>query len=777
MPLSFSSKSETLESLECIINSAKVLPQIRFSVGYWRRQELQVFERIKQKSWEDIPLIVRSSCLSEDSAKSSLAGHFISCPSVKGRSEIRVAIEKVISSFEGSTEDDQVFIQPMLNDVLFSGVAFTRDPNSGGNYFVVNYDDHSGRTDTVTSGHSNNLRTFYLCKENHLGVGHKLFSLILLLNELEELFDSDALDVEFAQNKGGQLYLLQVRPLPCNVQRKLDKKAHKKALLQIGAKFSSLSKPHPYLGGSKTVFGVMPDWNPAEILGVRPRTLSLSLYKDLVTDSIWAYQRDNYGYKNLRSFPLLVSFLGFPYIDSRVSFNSFIPSDINHDLTNRLVNYYIECLLKNPSTHDKVEFEIIFSCYTMDILERLNTLKEFGFSSKDIELLSVSLKALTNRIINNKTGLWKKDIEKIYELERRQLQVHESKLDPISKIYWLLEDCKRYGTLPFAGLARACFIAVQLLKSMIQVGVLNDEDYECFMGSLDTISSQMSQELRALDRKNFLKKYGHLRPGTYDILSPRYDEAPDIYFDQFQSSIILKERNPKEFVLSTDQISQLEKLLTQHKLDHDVVSLLNFIKEAIKGREYGKYIFTKSLSDAMSIITSFAEALGFSRDEISFVDINVFKRLYSSSLDAKSLLQGSIDEGKQNYEIMQQITLPPLITSLNDVYSFELPAGDPNYITLNSIQGRVIFEDTPRKYFHESIIMIPSADPGYDWIFQHGIGGLITEYGGANSHMAIRAWELGIPAVIGAGEVLYKKWSMAKVLLIDCANQCVKIIQ
>ena len=34
-----------------------------------------------------------------------------------------------------------------------------------------------------------------------------------------------------------------------------------------------------------------------------------------------------------------------------------------------------------------------------------------------------------------------------------------------------------------------------------------------------------------LSKADFLARYGHLRPGTYDILSPRYDEAPDLYFD------------------------------------------------------------------------------------------------------------------------------------------------------------------------------------------------------------------------------------------------------
>ena len=43
--------------------------------------------------------------------------------------------------------------------------------------------------------------------------------------------------------------------------------------------------------------------------------------------------------------------------------------------------------------------------------------------------------------------------------------------------------------------------------------------------------------------------------------------------------------------------------------------------------------------------------------------------------------------------------------------------------------------------------------------------------------MAIRAGELGIPAVIGAGEILYSRWSNAKRLSIDCASKKVDILE
>ena len=50
-------------------------------------------------------------------------------------------------------------------------------------------------------------------------------------------------------------------------------------------------------------------------------------------------------------------------------------------------------------------------------------------------------------------------------------------------------------------------------------------------------------------------------------------------------------------------------------------------------------------------------------------------------------------------------------------------------------------------------------------------------YGGANSHMAIRAAELSIPAIIGAGEVLYQQLSRSSVVYINCANKQVRILK
>ena len=91
--------------------------------------------------------------------------------------------------------------------------------------------------------------------------------------------------------------------------------------------------------------------------------------------------------------------------------------------------------------------------------------------------------------------------------------------------------------------------------------------------------------------------------------------------------------------------------------------------------------------------------------------------------------------------------------------------------------AEVVVMDTLRDDSLEGkIVFIQAADPGYDFLFSKNIAGLVTQFGGANSHMAVRCAELGIPAVIGAGEKNYSEWKTWNRMMIDCLNKIVKRI-
>ena len=758
------------------IQSAQVLPLVHFTVGEWQAGAAAVIGKLLGNSGLGGPLIVRSSALHEDANGSSLAGHYRSIANVIGETALRSAIDDVIASYaDDPSPDNRVLVQPMLQDVRACGVAFSRDPNTGADYIVINY-EQGGDTTAVTGGRGQSLKTHYYWKHGPAAPSEELRDIVTLVAEMEQLFGEMPLDIEFARDGKGRLYLFQVRPLVITRKPGMSSSQQTDVLQQIAAKIDAANRPHPYLHGRRTVYGVMPDWNPAEIIGIRPRPLALSLYREIITDSIWAYQRDNYGYKNLRSFPLLIDYQGLPYIDVRVSFNSFIPADIPSELANRLVDYYIEALARSPSLHDKVEFEIVLSCYSFDLKDRLAGLRKNGFSEADCQLLTKSLNRLTNRIIHRDTGLWRKDTERIDTLTQRHATIMNADMDTVSRIYWLLEDCKRYGTLPFAGLARAGFIAVQILRSLVCHGVLSEADRTAFMNGLDTISTAMGRDLASLDRAAFLRKYGHLRPGTYDILSPRYDEAPDRYFDWSTPRQPTPAAGHAPFALSLEQMRTIGKLLELHKLEHDVVGLFGFLEAGIKGREYSKFVFTRSLSDALSLIGRLGAEHGFSVDDMSYVTIDNLYNLYSSSGNVRNVLADAIARGRAQHARTCAVSLPPLITGPENVWQFEMPPSEPNFITQLSVSGPVV-QVTPDCDLDGKIALITNADPGFDWIFSRGIKGFITAYGGVNSHMAIRASELNLPAVIGAGEILFAQWSAARMLELDAANRQVRILQ
>ena len=587
--MDFGSKSLILERLAGKLRSGAVLPLVKATWASWKTNSKAIIKQILDQPWAAAPLIVRSSAVCEDQAASSMAGQFLSIPNVTGDAQLRDAITKVFESYGSKVADaDQVFVQPFLQDLTASGVAFSRDPNTGGPYTVINYET-KGDSFAVTSGKAD-VRTYYFWKDHATLPTGPLRDVILLVRELEAVLGTDRIDVEFGISQSHGVCLFQVRPLTMNIAS-ANPGRHQEILQSISNRIVASNRPHPYLSGKRTVFGVMPDWNPAEIIGIRPRPLALSLYRNLITDQIWAYQRNNYGYKNLRSFPLMVSLHGLPYIDVRLSFNSFIPAGVERGLADRLVDYYVDRLLAVPSLHDKVEFEIVFSCYTFDLPERIAALESNGFSKQDIGLLTENLRDLTNRIIHRDHGLWQTDAAKIEELRNRRRQILDSGLDPVARIYWLLEDCKRWGTLPFAGLARAGFIAMQMLRSMVAIGLIDTRQFDMFMTETDTVTTQMMRDVRNLSRPHFLEKYGHLRPGTYDITSPRYDEAPDTYLAAHSAEPEQAKDVAGEFRLSLPQMKRLTDLMASHGLEMDVVGLFDFIRSAIQGREYAKFEF------------------------------------------------------------------------------------------------------------------------------------------------------------------------------------------
>ncbi len=163
-----------------------------------------------------------------------------------------------------------------------------------------------------------------------------------------------------------------------------------------------------------------------------------------------------------------------------------------------------------------------------------------------------------------------------------------------------------------------------------------------------------------------------------------------------------------------------------------------------------------------------------------FVNIETLLSQYEnlSISKLKKILLQEIKNNKNDYEILSQTKLPDVITSHKDIYYYEIKRNVPTYITKSIITGQIIHLKKNMNFdlLKNKIVVIENADPGYDFIFSYNIKGLITKYGGSNSHMAIRCQENNIPAIIGSGEIDFENIIQKKTIQIDCKNNNYKTI-
>ena len=109
--------------------------------------------------------------------------------------------------------DEEILIQPMLNNIKKCGVVFTVDMDTFADYYIVNF--HEGDDSTaVTSGSFNKLITFVYYKHSGQSVKDKeMDSLISICRQIEDFLENNALDIEFAINNEGKVFIFQVRPI------------------------------------------------------------------------------------------------------------------------------------------------------------------------------------------------------------------------------------------------------------------------------------------------------------------------------------------------------------------------------------------------------------------------------------------------------------------------------------------------------------------------------------------------------------------------------------
>ena len=785
----FSSKSNTLLLLNKILRKSKIEKIFNFTVEEWLQNQNIVLDKISQQFDSDV--IVRSSAQDEDSFEFSKAGIYESILNVnpKIKTKVEKAVLSVIQSYNKQSEvynQNQILIQNQTKNIITSGVILTKTPDIGSPYYVINYEEGES-TIGVTKGTINNIVKIYHEIQAY-NIPKKWKRLIASIKEIEDILQFEELDIEFGITDNKDVVIFQVRPItfiPKTDIAKLAKPIESKILKNKNI-FSKLNQ-RKHILGNRTIFSDMSDWNPAEIIGNNPNLLDYSLYNYLIMDKIWHKARTILGYQNVNPSPLMVKFGNKPYVDTRASFNSLIPEKLGKKLASKLVNYYLDILSKNPHLYDKVEFEILFTCYDFNLDSKLSELVKHGFTKNEIKKIKNVLLDLTNNIISDFPKILKDSQYSMQKLARNRTEIISNLKNKnitqsryLENIEKLLVDCKKFGTLPFSIMARIGFIGSILLKSIQKDGYLPPYFESMLLNSLSTPISDIRNDVIALNDKKitkiqFLKKYGHLRPGTYDITALRYDDSKNNFFEDVQFPK-LKTKHKFDF-----DNTLLSNLLTSHFLNFENIDFFSFVRDGLIYREKLKFEFTKNLSAALELIAKVGKTLGFTREEVSNLDIRtILKSKNLSKSQMRNIWREKIFQQQKEKLVNDCLSLPPIIFSEKDFDIIQYFISKPNYITDKKITGNIInFENFKGNIGSQrgKILLLQNADPGYDWIFTKKLGGLVTKYGGVASHMSIRCSETGLPAAIGCGEVIFEKLKLASKVLLDCKNKEILILE
>ena len=234
-----------------------------------------------------------------------------------------------------------------------------------------------------------------------------------------------------------------------------------------------------------------------------------------------------------------------------------------------------------------------------------------------------------------------------------------------------------------------------------------------------------------------------------------------------------------EYKFSQKQKVAINKFIKKTKIYKNFEDLISFIKNSIKYREYSKFIFSKNIDMIFENLESFGKKFDLKKDDLSYLNINTFLDLYFNFSSFKSVksLKKNIKENKTEYIANQKIILPDVITSEKDLFLQVKKKTKVNFISNKIITAKLFeYKEINIRKKINGIVCIENADPGYDFLFTKNIKGLITKYGGQNSHMAIRCAELNLPALIGVGDEAYKKIIKNKSIKIDCVLRKIDLI-
>ena len=728
------------KNLEFVKNNSNI------KIPYFKEIAFDDFENIEETLGKfSKQIIIRSNSSKEDTDETSSAGKFLSIGPIDKNdiSLIKKSWNEVLQSYE-KEDNNTVIFQDYVDGAKSVSVLTSYKVGTDSPYrtFSTYY---GSQTDAVTSGRYNKIKNFFIHRslDNLPEKFKEHYKFFKIQNQLENLFGNKQLDIEIVTDHKEEPLLLQVRPLMGKVIKKEPIMVERSVIDENVKRYKELIPTTDDRFGTNQIYSNMSDMNPAEMIGKKPDNIAFSLYRFMFTDTTWNKQRGEFGYRIYSGGKLMELFNNVAYINVNHSLNSFLTRNIKNETCEKIINYQLNKLETYPHLHDSIEFDISRSSYTFETDEK------FGEEYKNI-------------IDRKEIIQWHHDLIEIDSFNSSTLHKNnEIILDAFSKLddsfqYLDKENIKFVRdnmALPFTHHSRLGFVYFAQLNNFLKNGVINEEEKQNLLLSVNSISTKMKQDAYRvktgdISLNDFLSIYGHVRAGNYNLSSSNLKSNIS-----FAESLINTSNEPiPSEPLKIDIFKKIDDYFNLNKISYTSENWVEMFQLAVSTRENSKFYYTKGIDGILNEI-----------EEKDISDRELFQLLDFEYNDMNTFNQKIVDT-----------LMPDVVTSSDDFYAYEEMNKDGNYIGQGTVSGEILFLDgieNNRNNLDNKIIVIPAADPGWDWIFNYKIKSLITEFGGPNSHMAIRCAEHNIPAILGIGEKNFSAILNSKNLVVDFSNE------
>jgi glutamine kinase len=729
---------------------------ISFSVDEFESDATSIVERAASRFGEK-RVFVRSSKRGEDAIDSAAHGLYLSVGYIRAdeSAKLKRAIEAVIASYAQPRAHDRVLLQVSIENVVAALGATSESDLHIPRYSTVSFAKTESSA-AVTAG-TVSLKSYVLNGDIAQTPQAWPASVRNALSWVIQLSDraATALELEMAQDSQGTLWLLQVRPISFVASHQVSETAFSRSNF-----FRSVSEAvNRVLADESTVLSLMSDWNPAELIGERPRKLAADLFDYFIAKKTWYQARIALGYAAICTEPLLDWVAGRPYVNVRRSCSSLLPYGVTREMAEPYLRSAIARLRSDPTMHDKVESKLYLSAFASNHYNRF-ILSEAGFEHSAVRSWLDRLNAHAKLLLLGR-------YEEFCSSEIGDaVAACEQSVAAISNCLSLriaLETIRAHVFVPFAKVARLAFLA------------------HSAVGSVDQERSRLQIEIAALHahcaavrlRDGSLDKRVKLaRPGTFDIRIAIREQTESALGAISAPGSIAKG------AAITEVFDRIVRDSNSPLHDFDVELVRDFVVSAIVYREHWKDAISHIMATLLERIYALGQSLGVDRETLSHASIEA---LCDAKVTSNTLCSVAL-ENSLIYDAQQRIRLPAVLSHRDECFAFVEGEDRPNFLGKGLITGEILVigaysdEHNRRHELSDRIVAIESADPGCDWILAHRPRAFVTCFGGPHSHMAMRSAQAKIPCLLGTGKTFFRNLARAKSLVIDFDARDVRML-